>query len=95
MDLKLEIHQIELRTLSDLLAGGQTLYVECLNCDWLKGLDLPAVMAQFGTDLALRTLRLKVRCDRCRSSHVRLLLFDALKRGDRAWQPSPPRTRRD
>ena len=94
-DLKLEVHQIELRRLADVAQSGEAVYVECLACEWLKGLEPAPLIARFGLDFPLHSLRVALTCERCHSGRVRLLLNDRSKRGDRAWSPAPPRTTRD
>lgn len=87
--LSLEVHGVELRTLSDVVERFG-LYLECRRCGRLSQLDGRALIAGRTGDLSLFDVRRRARCSRCASREVRILLRRAAMRGDLAWLPGPP-----
>lgn len=90
--LSLEIHGVELRTLSDVIERFG-LHLECRRCGRLSQLDGRALLAGRSGDLSLYELRHRARCSRCASRDVRILLRRPAMRGDLAWLPRPPARR--
>ncbi len=93
-ELSLTIHKVELRTLGDLL-HRYSLHIECLKCGNFSGLDVVKIMNERGRYCTLYEVRTSAKCSRCRSKNVELLIRDDGIRGDRAWIPRRPHTRRD
>lgn len=93
-NLTLEVHAIELRMLGD-LTEHEMLYLECLNCGRLAGLDHQALIARHGSEMPLYDLRRLARCRTCHRQETRLLIKLAGIRGHLAWRPEPPKLGRD
>ncbi len=88
--LSLEIHEVELRTLADVIERF-AIYLECLRCGRLGALDARRLIASRAGDLTLYELRRQARCSGCCGCEARVLLRRAAIRGELAWLPGPPR----
>ena len=91
--LGLDIHRIELRSVSD-ITRGYSLHIECQTCWKLATMDLQA-LPNVSPATPIRDIRLRARCSRCDSKDVQILLCDRSMHGRRAWLPRAPRGRRE
>ncbi len=68
-----------------------SLVFECRNCWHLSEVDLLEMVAQFGADALVGTVRSRLVCRQCRKRRVRSLVRLKAGRKDLCWVPVPPR----
>jgi hypothetical protein len=77
-------------TLRQVLERG-ALAFECQNCGHLAQIDVLELVARFGPDKPVATVRAKTVCRMCGGRRVRSLVRLKVGRKDLAWVPVPPR----
>jgi hypothetical protein len=71
-----------------------TLVFECRNCRHLSEIDVLEMIARFGTDAQVSSVRARMVCRQCHKRRVRSLVKLKVGRKDLAWVPVPPRAGR-
>jgi Zn finger protein HypA/HybF involved in hydrogenase expression len=71
-----------------------TLVFECRNCRHLSEIDVLEMIARFGTDVQVSSVRARMVCRQCHKRRVRSLVKLKVGRKDLAWVPVPPRAGR-
>ena len=67
---------------------------ECSNCWHLSEVDALDMVARFGADAMVGTVRSRMVCRKCGKRRVRALVRRKYGRKDLAWVPVPPRAQR-
>lgn len=80
-------------TLRQVVERG-ALAFECLKCWHLSQLDLLDLVARFGPEAPVGSVRAKTVCHVCKGRRVRSLVRLTAGRKDLAWVPVPPRAGR-
>jgi len=71
-----------------------TLVFECRNCRHLSEVDVLEMIARFGTDALVGSVRARMVCRQCHKRRIRSLVQLKAGRKDLAWVPVPPRAGR-
>jgi hypothetical protein len=72
-----------------------TVAFECRNCRKIAHCDILELIEKHGLAAKLGDLKRRAICMRCKRRAADILLRQPGIRGDRAWQPHPPRATRD
>jgi len=70
-----------------------SLTFECRNCWHLSQVDVLEMVARFGADALVGSVRSRMVCRQCRKRRVRSLVRLKAGRKDLCWVPVPPRGR--
>jgi hypothetical protein len=91
--IDLKERDVERWTLRLVIERGALLF-ECGNCWHLSEVDALEMVARFGPDALVATVRARMVCRKCGKRRVRSLVRLKHGRKDMAWVPVPPRAQR-